>query len=73
MLMILNSQGDKVGVYAKNCPGWTIIELAVSSMGMVLVPLYDSLGANAVEYVCNHAELKVVFVQVHLTHTRPIL
>mmetsp|Transcript_8834 Transcript_8834/g.26560 ORF Transcript_8834/g.26560 Transcript_8834/m.26560 type:complete len:673 (+) Transcript_8834:43-2061(+) len=56
-------KGDKVGIYAKNCPNWSMVELAVSAMGMVLVPLYDSLGANAVEYVCNHAELKIVFVQ----------
>lgn len=54
-------KGDRVGVYGKNCPNWSMAQLACSSQGLVLVPLYDSLGPGAVEYVINHAEVKVVF------------
>lgn len=57
-------KGDRVGVYGKNCPNWSMAQLACSSQGLVLVPLYDSLGPNAVEYVINHAEVKVVFSSV---------
>lgn len=53
--------GDTVGIYGKNCPAWTVIMLAASDAGLVLVPLYDTLGVGAVRYVCNHSSVKVVF------------
>ncbi|KVH93253.1 AMP-binding, conserved site-containing protein [Cynara cardunculus var. scolymus] len=36
---------------------------ACNSNGITYVPLYDTLGANAVEYIINHAEISLVFVQ----------
>lgn len=56
------SKGDKVGFYARNCPWWTLSMLACSSQGLIVVPIYDTLGPNIVEYVCNHSEAKVVLV-----------
>lgn len=56
------NKGDTVGFYAQNCPQWTMMQYAVASAGLVVVPIYDTLGPNIVEYVCNHSELKVVLV-----------
>lgn len=36
---------------------------ACNSQAMTYVPLYDTLGANAVEFIINHAEVSIVFVQ----------
>lgn len=55
-------KGDTVGFYAQNCPQWTMMQYAVSSAGLVVVPIYDTLGPNIVEYVSNHSDLKVVLV-----------
>jgi len=57
-------RGDKVGIYGKNCPSWIWCQIAASALGVTTVPLYDTLGSNAVEYVINHAELSVVFVEL---------
>eukprot|EP01023_Acetabularia_acetabulum_P039941 TRINITY_DN3858_c0_g1_i4.p1 TRINITY_DN3858_c0_g1~~TRINITY_DN3858_c0_g1_i4.p1 ORF type:complete len:539 (+),score=109.49 TRINITY_DN3858_c0_g1_i4:213-1829(+) len=35
---------------------------ACNRMGYVCVPLYDSLGENAIEYIVDHAECQAVFV-----------
>lgn len=56
------TKGDKVGMYAKNCAQWTLIQYAIMSQGLIVVPIYDTLGPNTVEYVCNHAETKIVCV-----------
>lgn len=56
------SKGDRVGVYGKNCPAWSTVQYAVNAAGLVVVPIYDSLGPNTVEYVCNHAEVKLICV-----------
>ena len=49
--------GSRVGIYAGNCPEWTIADLACMSLSLVSVPLYDSLGPDAIEYVLEHAEV----------------
>ncbi|KAI0323427.1 acetyl-CoA synthetase-like protein [Cubamyces sp. BRFM 1775] len=49
---------DTVGIWSKNCPNWLLVDLAMQAYGKVIVPLYDTLGADS---VVNHAELTVVF------------
>lgn len=55
--------GDRCGIYGTNCPEWIISMEACNSHGITYVPLYDSLGANAVEFIINHAEVSIAFVQ----------
>jgi len=56
-------KGDTVGIYSANSPNVTIIDVACSSQGIVVVPLYDSLSPGAVKYILDHASVKVAFVQ----------
>lgn len=37
-----------------------LVDSALHAYGMVSVPLYDTLGPDAVEYICNHAGLAAV-------------
>lgn len=39
---------------------WVLVDAALHAYNMVSVPLYDTLGADAVEYICNHAELSAI-------------
>lgn len=55
--------GDKCGIYGVNCPEWIMAMEACNSQAITYVPLYDSLGANAVEFIINHAEVSIAFVQ----------
>lgn len=55
--------GDRCGIYGSNCPEWIIAMEACNSQGISYVPLYDSLGPNAVEFIINHAEVSIAFVQ----------
>ncbi|KAH6779999.1 long-chain acyl-CoA synthetase 2 [Perilla frutescens var. hirtella] len=55
--------GDKCGIYGANCPEWIMAMEACNSQAITYVPLYDSLGANAVEFIINHAEVSIAFVQ----------
>ena len=54
--------GDKIGVLSGNCPEWMVAMQACNKTGAACVPLYDTLGENAVEYIVNHAECKIAFV-----------
>ncbi|XP_028127616.1 long chain acyl-CoA synthetase 2-like [Camellia sinensis] len=55
--------GDRCGIYGSNCPEWIISMQACTSHGITYVPLYDTLGANAVEFIIDHAEVSIAFVQ----------
>lgn len=51
-----------IGIFAQNRPEWVIIEQGCFAYSMVVVPLYDTLGAEAITYIVNKAELSLVFV-----------
>uniref|UniRef100_A0A8C2P9X3 Long-chain-fatty-acid--CoA ligase n=1 Tax=Capra hircus TaxID=9925 RepID=A0A8C2P9X3_CAPHI len=51
-----------IGIFAQNRPEWVIIEQGCFTYSMVIVPLYDTLGTEAITYIINKAELSLVFV-----------
>uniref|UniRef100_A0A8C6I8X1 Long-chain-fatty-acid--CoA ligase n=1 Tax=Mus spicilegus TaxID=10103 RepID=A0A8C6I8X1_MUSSI len=50
-----------IGLFSQNRPEWVIVEQGCFSYSMVIVPLYDTLGADAITYIVNKAELSVIF------------
>ncbi|BBN15845.1 long-chain acyl-CoA synthetase [Marchantia polymorpha subsp. ruderalis] len=54
---------DRAGIYGANTPEWFMSMEACNSQSVLCVPLYDTLGAEAVEYIIGHAEVSIVFVQ----------
>ncbi|KAG5251937.1 hypothetical protein OIU77_024546 [Salix suchowensis] len=55
--------GCRVGIYGSNCPQWIVAMEACSARSLVCVPLYDTIGPRAVNYIIDHAEIDFVFVQ----------
>lgn len=47
-----------MGIYGKNCPEWAMSAIACVKFSMVTVPLYDTLGADAVSYVVQQTEIE---------------
>uniref|UniRef100_A0A7N6AAM8 Long-chain-fatty-acid--CoA ligase n=1 Tax=Anabas testudineus TaxID=64144 RepID=A0A7N6AAM8_ANATE len=57
--------GDKfIGIFSQNRPEWTIAELACYTYSMVVVPLYDTLGTEAIAYVIDKAAISTVICDV---------
>lgn len=52
-----------IGLFSKNRYEWVITEQACNAFGIVTVPLYDTLGAEAVGFILHQAELATVFVE----------
>jgi len=53
---------QRVGVFGPNCAQWMVAMQACNRLSGVCVPLYDSLGENAIEFIINHSEAVVAFV-----------
>uniref|UniRef100_A0A452VH24 Long-chain-fatty-acid--CoA ligase n=1 Tax=Ursus maritimus TaxID=29073 RepID=A0A452VH24_URSMA len=49
-----------IGIFAQNRPEWIISELACYTYSMVAIPLYDTLGAEAIIYIVNKADIATV-------------
>ncbi|PKA62940.1 Long chain acyl-CoA synthetase 7, peroxisomal [Apostasia shenzhenica] len=54
-------KGACIGLYFINRPEWVIVDHACSAYSYVSVPLYDTLGPDAVSYIVNHAGVQVIF------------
>ncbi|KAG0046005.1 hypothetical protein BGZ83_008805 [Gryganskiella cystojenkinii] len=49
-----------LGIWSQNRPEWFVSEMSCNYYNLISVPLYDTLGPDAVEYVINHADVRVV-------------
>ncbi|KAK8651530.1 hypothetical protein V6N13_141130 [Hibiscus sabdariffa] len=54
-------QGACVGLYFINRPEWLIVDQACAAYSYISVPLYDTLGPDAVKYVVNHSGIQAIF------------
>ncbi|KAF5736849.1 Long chain acyl-CoA synthetase 7 [Tripterygium wilfordii] len=54
-------KGSSVGLYFINRPEWLIVDHACSAYSYISVPLYDTLGPEAVKYISNHAVVQAIF------------
>ncbi|KAJ3701136.1 hypothetical protein LUZ61_004841 [Rhynchospora tenuis] len=57
------SKGGRCGIYGANCPEWIISMEACNAHGIYCVPLYDTLGSGAVEFITCHAEIEIAIVE----------
>jgi len=42
-----------LGIFAKNREEWAVVDLACMRSAITIVPFYDSLGPNSVEFIIN--------------------
>ncbi|KFV14862.1 PREDICTED: long-chain-fatty-acid--CoA ligase 5 isoform X1 [Pterocles gutturalis] len=54
------SSNQFIGIFAQNRPEWIISEYACYTYSMVAVPLYDTLGIDAIVYIVNKADISIV-------------
>ncbi|KAL1198038.1 Long chain acyl-CoA synthetase 7, peroxisomal [Cardamine amara subsp. amara] len=55
------NQGARVGLYFINRPEWLVVDHACAAYSFISVPLYDTLGPDAVKFAVNHATLQAIF------------
>ncbi|KAI8889705.1 acetyl-CoA synthetase-like protein [Backusella circina FSU 941] len=49
-----------IGIYAVNKPEWTMTEIACYKHAFIIVALYDTLGAEAMEYIVNQTDMEYI-------------
>ncbi|MGW6388997.1 AMP-binding protein [Streptomyces sp. NPDC055103] len=59
-------KGDRVGVWAVNCPEWVLVQYATARIGAVMVTINPAYRAHELAYVLNQAGISLLFAT--LTH-----
>ncbi|WP_253826692.1 AMP-binding protein [Prauserella aidingensis] len=54
------SKGDRVGIWAPNCPEWTLTQYATARIGAVLVNINPAYRAHELEYVLNQSGIRML-------------
>ena len=63
MIQLGINAGDKVGIISTNRPEWNMLDMAIMQIGAITVPIYPTLVAHEYQYILNHAEVKLVFLE----------
>ena len=56
------AEGDRVAIFAPNCPEWHVADFAALGLGAVVVPIYFRESAERMAYILAHSEAQVIFV-----------
>ncbi len=52
--------GDRVGLFAPNCPEWHVADFAIQGLGAINVPVYFNESPDRLTYILNDAAARVV-------------
>ena len=53
-------RGDRLGIWAPNCPEWFMLQYATARVGVILVPINPAYRRHELEYVLGHAGIRMV-------------
>ncbi|KAF0961036.1 AMP-binding protein [Rhodococcus sp. T7] len=54
------AKGDRVGIWAPNCPEWTLIQYATAKIGAILVNINPAYRAHELKYVLDQAGIRLL-------------
>ncbi|MFI6333732.1 AMP-binding protein [Streptomyces sp. NPDC050535] len=58
------AKGDRVGIWAVNCPEWVLVQYATARIGAVMVNINPAYRTHEVEYVLRQAGISVLFASL---------
>ncbi|MBS3137679.1 long-chain fatty acid--CoA ligase [Candidatus Woesearchaeota archaeon] len=53
-------KGDKIAIFAENIPEWVIADMAILSIGAVVVPIYHKTNEKILTYIIKDSEVKAI-------------
>jgi fatty-acyl-CoA synthase len=52
--------GDRVGIWAPNCPEWVVVQLATAKIGAILVTINPAYRSHELRYVINQSSIRLL-------------
>src|SRR5690606_24072911 len=54
--------GDRIAIISENRPEWSLVDLAILSLGAVNVPIYTTQAVDQIRYILENSGAKMLFV-----------
>lgn len=58
------AKGDRVGIWAVNCPEWVLVQYATARIGAIMVNINPAYRVHEVEYVLKQAGISLLFASL---------
>ncbi|MDA3911750.1 MAG: long-chain fatty acid--CoA ligase [Bacteroidales bacterium] len=55
-------KGDKVASISQNMPHWNVLDMGMSMLGVIHVPIYPTISTEQYDYILRHSDAKIVIV-----------
>ena len=67
--------GDRVALLSENRPEWSIVDMAILSLGAINVPIYTTQAVDQIDYILNDSGPRAMFISNRklFRHARPVL
>ncbi|HJT68240.1 MAG TPA: long-chain fatty acid--CoA ligase [Pyrinomonadaceae bacterium] len=67
--------GDRIALLSENRPEWSIVDLAILSLGAINVPIYTTQAVEQIEYILSDSGTKAIFISNRrlFKHAQPAL
>ena len=67
--------GDRIALLSENRPEWSIVDMAILSLGAINVPIYTTQAVEQIEYILSDSGTKAIFISNRrlFKHAQPAL
>jgi long-chain acyl-CoA synthetase len=67
--------GDRIALLSENRPEWSIVDLAILSLGAINVPIYTTQAVDQIEFILSDSGAKAIFISNRrlYKHAQPAL
>lgn len=55
-------KGDKIATVSNNRPEWNFVDMGMSKIGVIHVPIYPTIGDEEYRFILEHSEVKILIV-----------
>ena len=56
------SKGDRVAIISENRPEWSLVDLAVLSLGAITVPIYTTQAVEQIRFILENSGARMLFI-----------
>ena len=72
---LIQADFDRIALLSENRPEWSIVDLAILSLGAINVPIYTTQAVEQVDYILSDSGAKAIFIANRrlFRHAQPAL
>jgi len=63
-------KGDKIATVSNNRPEWNFVDMGLSQIGAVHVPIYPNIGADEYRHILKHSDARIMIVSSDEAYAR---